>query len=898
MKIQDLAIVFIIIILPISLLLSEYTQFQISTLQTQALYDTKLTSATYDAIKAFQLNTTNSSHSDMGESKLGDLASSVNLFRTSIMSAFSLNGYTEEDLDNYIPALIYTLYDGFYIYSPYENINHRYEVEKDDNGDEKNDPYTGEPIYTEDLIPVDGNGDNLYGIKPYINYSCRYLSGDIDVVITYSLDNFVTVRGMIGGNYYNKSGYLIENITYTEEEGSNGKKYTIEYNGVEIKEEALKERIGDTEYEYVKYNGTKYYLSKDKDQIENRIIYMSNGTVQEQRHKDKKYTEGGLTFQDYYNLIKNNTMAKEYYKAAYEFTKWFEESGLANLKYENAIDEVIDKEGNISLDYVWSGDTRKIFNFGSPTNIENELSSFNQHRLAVIRHKIETNLAVAIANYNEFSGVSNVFQMPELKENEWDNITNNISLISFLQGLPIGGKLYNGYTIVTNSESKEVVLEEYIYILGNDGIYHRIGDKALENDGLAEVASGIYGGQQSAGRLNLDFERHIIYDNDGQAYYYYPLKEYDASYDSIVMQNNVTTYDDIYEYVNAQSNELKMAFYTALGRERFGMYKAENDENLFINMPYLPDGYRRVEGTNLNSGLVIEDGSGNQYVWIEVPKTKAVYETAGLYITEFTNEDYGKIEYDLRKYAEEYGNNDWKDEFDSATGLTEYKYYKLKQNMLKSIYINGGFYVGRYETGTTSERTATGNIEEYTAVIKKDAYPYNFVNVSEAQTIATDKLVAEGCTTSLIFGVQWDLIMKYLETKGVLVEELKEDSTSWGNYAYSKFNITGTNVKYSEDGVVWKNATNLRKAERSRVLLSTGAMGAFAKQNIYDLAGNVYEWTLEKSNESGKPSTSRGGWAMQDDGEADAKKAAYRARSKVTTKNRSSGFRVVLYKDE
>ena len=82
MKIQELAIVFVIIILPISLLLSEYTQFQINTLNTQTLYDARLTSATYDAIKAFQLNTTNSTTSDIANSKLRDLSASVKILRS------------------------------------------------------------------------------------------------------------------------------------------------------------------------------------------------------------------------------------------------------------------------------------------------------------------------------------------------------------------------------------------------------------------------------------------------------------------------------------------------------------------------------------------------------------------------------------------------------------------------------------------------------------------------------------------------------------------------------------------------------------------------------------------------------------------------------------------------
>ena len=118
MKIQDLAIIFIIIILPISLVISTYTQYQIQTVNTQTLYDSKLTAATYDAIRAFQINTIESATSEIVNSKMRDLEASVSTFRNSIKSTFALSGYSEDTMDTYIPALVYTLYDGFYIYSP------------------------------------------------------------------------------------------------------------------------------------------------------------------------------------------------------------------------------------------------------------------------------------------------------------------------------------------------------------------------------------------------------------------------------------------------------------------------------------------------------------------------------------------------------------------------------------------------------------------------------------------------------------------------------------------------------------------------------------------------------------------------------------------------------------
>ena len=544
MKIQNLAIIFIIIILPISIVLATYTQYQIQTINTQTLYDNKLSSATYDAIRAIQINTTENDFSELANSKIRDLEASISTFKNSIMSTFSLNGYSDDELNNYIPALVYTLYDGFYIYSPYKNVNYRY----DEDGNEK-----------------DENNKNLYGLKPYISYSCRYVKGNIDVVITYALDNHIVVQGMINDKYVNEEGYLIDGISSSQNDSRdiNSVDDTIYYNGIEINNERLEEYIGEQKYPYVKLYGTKYYLVDDK------IIYISNGQAVVQ------CKDGDSAFLNYKKIIENNNSAKQYYYNAYKFTKWFKDSGLAELKDTDAYDSVVDNNGDIKANtQIWNGSGTKIFQFNATSNhsenIENESSSFNQHRLAIIRHKIEVNLAIAIANYNNYSGASNVFQMPDLKEEEWNYISHNISLISFLQGLHIGGKIYNGYSIVTNSESKEVVLEPNIYVLGTNSSrrkeYYRIGDTQIEDNSVQLSLD------EPAGRLNLDFTRKHI-TNDGTINYYYPLKDYDASYNSIIMQNNMTTYDDIYIYINSQSVELKKAFYTALGRERWGIYK-------------------------------------------------------------------------------------------------------------------------------------------------------------------------------------------------------------------------------------------------------------------------------------------------------------------------------------
>lgn len=80
MKIQYIVVVFVIIILPIAMVMSSYIGTQIDTITLQTKYDTKLTEATYDAIKSFQINTVNNRYSTVSDSKIRDIEASVNTF--------------------------------------------------------------------------------------------------------------------------------------------------------------------------------------------------------------------------------------------------------------------------------------------------------------------------------------------------------------------------------------------------------------------------------------------------------------------------------------------------------------------------------------------------------------------------------------------------------------------------------------------------------------------------------------------------------------------------------------------------------------------------------------------------------------------------------------------------
>ena len=92
-------------------------------------------------------------------------------------------------------------------------------------------------------------------------------------------------------------------------------------------------------------------------------------------------------------------------------------------------------------------------------------STFNENRMQVIKKSIESNLVAAIANYNMYSSNSYDFSLPILKETDWEKITNNVSVISFLQGLPIGYKYYNNYCVLTNNSNEETKKKKKISIL-------------------------------------------------------------------------------------------------------------------------------------------------------------------------------------------------------------------------------------------------------------------------------------------------------------------------------------------------------------------------------------------------------------------------------------------------
>ena len=121
MKLQNFALIFVAVVLPISLLLGYYVQTEIDTKKLQASYDEKLISATYDAIKAFQINTSNNSYAKIGTLQRRDVEAAINTFMDSFATGIGRSGYRTNEIKPYVPAILFALYDGYYIYSPTYN---------------------------------------------------------------------------------------------------------------------------------------------------------------------------------------------------------------------------------------------------------------------------------------------------------------------------------------------------------------------------------------------------------------------------------------------------------------------------------------------------------------------------------------------------------------------------------------------------------------------------------------------------------------------------------------------------------------------------------------------------------------------------------------------------------
>lgn len=282
-------------------------------------------------------------------------------------------------------------------------------------------------------------------------------------------------------------------------------------------------------------------------------------------------------------------------------------------------------------------------------------------------------------------------------------------------------------------------------------------------------------------------------------------------------------------------------------------YVDKDGENVII-----PKGCRISLSPTMNSikkGLVIKDKNDNEWIWIPIPES--------VFKTTVNQTDYENIENDLKLYAIDYSKNtgtqnfETEDKWYQGCGLTEDEYNNLYKTMLSSIYKNNGFWIARYEAGIegTDKDSSKARIQ-YTAITdlspkavsQKDMIPYNYITCSDAQKLAKAMADNSEKTSSLMFGIQWDLVCKILEENTKLAkEDINSNSSAWGNYSNVSYDITSENAKKYQ--TTWSSMLGTK--EKNELLLSTASSEYTKMMNIYDFAGNEWEWTLEYAINNG-----------------------------------------------
>ena len=340
-------------------------------------------------------------------------------------------------------------------------------------------------------------------------------------------------------------------------------------------------------------------------------------------------------------------------------------------------------------------------------------------------------------------------------------------------------------------------------------------------------------------------------------------------------------------------------------------------------IPYLPsDDFHYDTSTSVDTGLVIADTDENEYVWVVVPKSLYNNTTYNSNNDKkpSSSTDYANIEYCSQQYTATYRSKTrysdvyYADDNNVGWFADETAYNNFKNSMLKSVYENGGFYVGRYEAGIGTNRTS---IEEQVdgkypvpttvPVTKADAYPYTYVTRTQAQNLAS-KVNAGTKTSSLMFGLQWDLVLAFMHNKGNIADStLTSNSTTIGNYRDSVFQLsqTGQYAVFSNFSLssTWNPSTTATKnfVDSSRnklaesggngILVTTGTSETNKVMNIYDIAGNVYEWTLELTSNTDGPCAVSGGCFHTTGSNSPA---ASRGGDSTGLSNNLIGFRVSL----
>ena len=299
----------------------------------------------------------------------------------------------------------------------------------------------------------------------------------------------------------------------------------------------------------------------------------------------------------------------------------------------------------------------------------------------------------------------------------------------------------------------------------------------------------------------------------------------------------------------------------------------------------IPEGYYYVGGTKAK-GLVISDNiadkeldkgkenvrrdlTGNQWVWVPVETPSSLYTTVdagvalsgstGVKTTKYTNSAIISrktrvLPGDTSDYREPdivtgstYSDTDERAKtagFSSLANMAETMKSDYEE-MIASLEKYKGFYIGRYELTANGEKTGATQIGDWYRLYKN------------CTTLASGTKVK----TRMIWGLQWDATCKWLDNSGFSIT----DSSTWGNYSNNTADGHGS-------------------------LQDTGYSESWKANNIYDFAGNCWEFTQEARGTEGR--ANRGGGYING---GSSYPASYRLSNSPTNTISNVGCRPTLY---
>lgn len=294
----------------------------------------------------------------------------------------------------------------------------------------------------------------------------------------------------------------------------------------------------------------------------------------------------------------------------------------------------------------------------------------------------------------------------------------------------------------------------------------------------------------------------------------------------------------------------------------YTIFKDVNGEQVPI-----PEGYIVSENSDeniVNKGLVISDSRGNEYVWIsctvDSSSNKLQYKRTewGVEKDGTDNSRAIKDELTLKDIDVTYSKTDTDNGINEEISKEIVAQINAEKESIKKY---GGYYIGRYEVGKDNK----------TAVIKAEQEPYVNIKWSKAYELAKGIGGGEGATTYLCSSYSWDTAINFIQ------------NTTGKNYATSIIGFNG-NWKSQE---VKDSSGKVIKPVNTAQRLNTGLTTALC--NIYDMGGNVGEFTTELNPGTSETVVLRGGYHNGDS------PAGYRWDHSSGYAGSNYGFRATLF---